>query len=469
MINSRLALAIAGLSLPVLAQESFWVANRASNDLMRVSAWGSVLERVPTSTSLSNCVLAPDGKVWVVRFIQTTLDIYDPATATMTPVSSPSGSFNAIAFDAAGTAWVTTNSTMVHQFDANGTFLQSIPLGPNFAQGICVDALGNKWIAHRAAPAQISRVDPNGVVTQFPLVGTTALQPIGIVADYRGIVQPSHLWITGDSAAQIVEVDGATGATLNVYPLPMASVAYPPTFDAAGRIWASSFGNGTVVQLDQTNGSVLQTLTFPPNNIGIGTDTHGRILLTSRVTFSGVGPPCEVRRIDPTTGALEVTTLLTLGGNNAAGTLRGPSTPWQYALVAGQLGDMDGDGEANVAEVLGGTSPIDPQANAAFRIESFGSTQNGSTPRFEVQTGLLWVVGYATALAATPAPVAGIAGLARIDLTTLVTTSAGFGNTNLPIAIPANPALAGFEFFAQGVTWDGAQFEFRNVSGMIVW
>jgi hypothetical protein len=85
-----------------------------------------------------------------------------------------------------------------------------------------------------------------------------------------------------------------------------------------------------------------------------------------------------------------------------------------------------------------------------------------------VQTSLLWVVGFATSLA-TPTPIPGFAGLARIDLTTLITTVAGVGTTSLPIAIPANPALAGFEFFAQGVTWDGTQFEFRNASGMLVW
>ncbi len=465
MTHTRFALALAGLCLPALAQSNYWIANRSSNEIMRVSEWGSVLERVPTSTSLRSANVAPDGKVWIVRFIQTMFDIYDPATATMTPIASPAGSVSNVAFDAAGNGWVTTNSTVVHQYDANGTFLQTIVGLPNFSQGIVVDAFDNKWVAHRAAPGQISRIDPAGVVTTFPLVGTTALQPIGIAADYRGILQPSHLWITGDSAAQIVEVDGATGNTLNVYPLPMSSVAYPPTFDRAGRIWASSFGNATVVQLDETNGSVLQTLTLAPNNIGITTDDFGRIRTTAR---TAAGVPCEVRRIDPATGALEIPTLLQFGGFVSAGTQSKLSTQFQYALVSNQLGDMDGDGEANVSEILGGTSPTDPTSNSTFRVESFGVTQNGSTPTFEVQTSLLWVVGFATALQA-PAPVPGVSGNLRLDPTTLITTVAGVGNTSLPIVIPANPALAGFEFFAQGVVWTGSALEFRNVSGMLVW
>src|SRR5688572_33354787 len=104
-MSTRLVLAIAGLCLPALAQESFWIANRASSDIMRVSSWGSVLERVPTPTTLRSSTTAPDGKVWIVRFIQATFDIYDPATATMTPVPLPSGSAYQIAFDAAGHGW----------------------------------------------------------------------------------------------------------------------------------------------------------------------------------------------------------------------------------------------------------------------------------------------------------------------------------------------------------------------------
>jgi hypothetical protein len=320
-----------------------------------------------------------------------------------------------------------------------------------------------------ATPAVVSRVDPSGVVTNFPIANAGALVPINLVADYRGILQPSHIWVTGDNASVIAEIDGATGATLNVYPLPMSSVAYPPTFDANGRIWASSFGNGTVVQLDQTNGAVLQTLTLPPNNIAIATDSHGRILLTSLITFSGVGPPSEVRRIDPSTGTLEIPTLLTIGGFNGTGTLSPVSTKWQYSLVVAPLGDLDGDGDANWSEIQAGTSPIDASANGTFRIESFGRTQNGSTPLFDVLApASLWVVGFAgSLLAATPVP--GFGGTLQLDPATLLTTVAGVGSTSIPIAIPANPALAGVEIFVQGVRYDGVGFAFRNVSGIRVW
>lgn len=457
--------------VPALAQTSYWIANRASADIMRVSEWGSVLERVATPTTLRGCTTAPDGKVWIARFGSATVDIYDPATAAfLTSPVLPSGSAYAIAFDAAGHAWITNSASAVHEYDAAGVFVQTYVLTAGSALGITIDGQGNKWVAHRVSPASVSRIDAAGAVTNFPIVGATTFLPIGPVADYRGIGQPSHIWVTGDSANQIAELDGATGATLNLYPAPFGSVAYPPTFDRAGRIWISSYGNGSIAQLDETNGSVLLNLTYTPSNNTITTDVFGRIRTAARVTFSGVGPPCEVRRIDPVTGAMEIPTQLLINGFSATGTQAQLSTPWQYCLVVNQTGDLDGDGEANVTEILNGTSPIDPNSNSNFRIESFGSTQNGSTPTFEVQAGAttLWIAGFAGALIpATPVP--GFGGTLQLDVSTLVLTSAGVGSQSLPIAIPLDPALAGFEFFSQGVTFNGVGFDFQNVSGMKVW
>lgn len=462
-------LAFSLLAAPAFAQSSYWIANRASSDIMRVSEWGSVLERVATPTTLRSCATAPDGKVWVVRFIQPTFDIYNPATATFTPVALPSGSAHSIAFDAAGHGWVTNGATAVHEYDAAGTFVQSYTTTVGAALGITVDQSGNKWIAHRMSPASVSRIDPLGTVTNFPIVGApVALLPVGVIADFRGLLTPSHIWVCGDSSSTLCELD-ATGATLAVYPMAIPGNGITaPAFDLLGRIWLSSGANGTVLQVDQTSGVVLQTLTYPPNNISVTTDNFGRIRLTSRVTFSGVGPPCEVRRVNATTGALEIPTKLQLGAFISIGTQAQISTQFQYCLVVDQLGDLDGDGEANFSEVLNGTSPTDARSNSLFSLESFGVTQNGSTPTFEVKSALLWVVAFALSTI-PPTPVPGFGGVLQIDPTTIVTTSVGVGNASLPIAIPADPSLAGFEFFAQGVTLGASGFDFQNLSGMLVW
>ncbi|HEU4420360.1 MAG TPA: hypothetical protein VFT55_15590, partial [Planctomycetota bacterium] len=120
--------------------------------------------------------------------------------------------------------------------------------------------------------------------------------------------------------------------------------------------------------------------TFLPSNGSVTTDNFGRIRLSSRITFSGVGPPCEVRRVNPFTGALEISTKLQFGASVGIGTQWWLNTQFQYCLVANQLGDLDGDGEANFSEVLNGTSPTDARSNSQFSVESFGVTQNGNTP-----------------------------------------------------------------------------------------
>jgi streptogramin lyase len=455
-------LAFSLLTAPALAQSSYWIANRASSDIMRVSEWGSVLERVATPTTLRGCTTAPDGKVWVVRFGAATFDIYDPATATFTPVLLPSGSAYAITFDAAGHGWVTNAGTAVHEYDAAGTFVASYALTAGAALGITVDASGNKWIAHRASPASVSRIDPSGTVTNFPIVGApAALLPTGLIADYRGLLTASHIWVTGDSSATLCELD-ATGATLAVYPGMPTSTAYPPTFDLAGRIWVSSFGNGTVVQIDQATGLVLQTLTFAPNNISVTTDNLGRIRLTSRVTFSGVGPPCEVRRVNATTGALEIPTKLQLGAFSAAGTQwQLNHAEFQYCLVVNPLGDLDGDGDANFTEVTNGTSPIDARSNSLFSVESYGVTVNGGTPTFEVKSTALWIVAFALSTHSTDAR-SGFGGVLQVNPGSWSRRTPASATARCPSRFHRILRSPVFEFFAQGVTFNGVGFDSRT-------
>lgn len=275
MLRHSLAAALLALPASLVCQETYWIANRASNDLMQVTAWGSVLRRVDMGTSLRSAHTAPDGKVWVVRFIQSTFDIYDPATNTITPVPFSLGSPYFIAFDNQGTAWVSGGSG-VEQYAANGTSIQAIPLAVTAPLGICVDTMGNKWIAHRTTPPSVSRIDPSNNVTNFPLVGTASgFLPVGITADFRGFVQPSHIWVTGDSASNLVELDDQ-GNTLNAYTLPGSNFG-SPVFDLNGDIWVGSFGNGQLLQVDETNGNVLATYAFAPSINGLAVDSFERL------------------------------------------------------------------------------------------------------------------------------------------------------------------------------------------------
>ena len=136
--------------------------------------------------------------------------------------------------------------------------------------------------------------------------------------------------------------------------------------------------------------------------------------------FLNVGSPCEVRRLDPTTGALELPAVLELGGFGAYATQSALSTPHQYSMVVDPLGDLDGDSEANFAEILSGTSPIDAFSNSIISINSTGATNLGATPSLDVQVaaGELWAMafGFAAVPAGSGLTFPSIGGELRLDL-----------------------------------------------------
>ncbi|MFT4515031.1 MAG: streptogramin lyase [Planctomycetota bacterium] len=470
------ALSVAATMFSSLAaQDSYWIAHRNSNDAMEVSAWGTVLQRIPMGASMRSAHQAPDGKVWFVRFSSPFVDILDPATNAITSIPTAANPYD-LAFDAAGHAWVVVGNNTVVEFDAAGAVVQTLNAVGVALRGLTIDALGNKWLADYASftPPQVpflSRIDGvTNAITNVPLTGAT-VRPVRPVADYRGPLQPSHIWVTGDatqSQGELIELD-PSGVVLNIYVLPSAQVGGTgPVVDNSGNIWTGDFLTGDVYKTDPTNGFTA-SWNFPPRSNGLAIDSVGRIWSTARVSFfSGVGPPCEVNRINTTTGVLEVPTVLEIGANGAYGSQTAIATAHHYSLVVAPFGDIDGDGDANLIEIQAGTSPTDASSDSLFSVHTAGSTQIGSTPTIEVTTSAVWVLGYAAGtIPATPVP--GFAGNLLINPGLLLTTTTGFGSSSTPLPIPNSTGLQGYELFLQGVILGGGVIEFRNLSGIRIW
>jgi len=468
LLHRIAALAVA--TLPAFAQETYWIANRASSDIMQISAWGSVMNRIAMPSTLRSAHVAPDGKVWVVRYIQGTFDIVDPSTnpPTITNVLATLGNPFDIAFDAQGDAWI-SGGTGVRRFSPNGTLIQSFPTNSG-ALGITIDSAGNKWIAHNVGTAAVTRIDANGVVTSLTLAGVPTRNRL--IADYRGLLAPSHIWGVGDGSSQLIELDDQ-GVLLNSYTLPITSIG-SVVFDKNGDIWVASYGNGALLRIDRTTGGVLNTYSVPPNVLGLSVDSFGRILAAVRVTFSGVGPPCEVRRIDPATGAVEVPTMLQFGAFSSIGTQTAVSTPYQYSMVVSQVGDLDGDGDVNYLEILNGTSPIDRWSSSTFSINTTGITSIGNTALFDAQSAptSFWLLTFSFGLVAPGSGITlpGFGGEMLLDpVLGLGATVSGLGPNILPLAIPNDPTYQGMEIFTQGFVAAGPVVQFTNVSGVKFW
>lgn len=250
----------------------------------------------------------------------------------------------------------------------------------------------------------------------------------------------------------------------------LANIAVAPN----GNILLGNTG-GTLLEIDHTNGAVLSTYTQSPSSVlGLAFDLGGKLWATQRLTFSGVGPPCEVRRIDPATGNIEVPGVLQYGTNSGIGTQSALSTPYNYALVVAPFADDDGDGEVNYTEVIQATNPRDSLSNGKFHAQTTGVTRIGSTPTIDVTTpaGTFWMMGFGFGLVApgsgytTPA----ITGEFRMDPSLILPVNvSGVGNTSIPFPIPNSAAFMGMEFFMQGIYVGGVGTGFTNITGLLIW
>lgn len=461
----RALLAVLVVTGVTAAQETYWVANRTSNNLSAIYPWGKTAATVATPTSLRRVVQAPDGNLWVVRFIQTTIDLLSPTGAPLTTIVNPTGNVYDVAFDTAGHAWV-SGGTSLNEYSAVGTLLNSYPMPAAAPLGITIDNNGNKWIAHRTTPASVSRVDgTTAVVSNHPLP-ITSLLPTAVYADFRGIGIPSHVWVIGDGGGQLLELD-PTGATVNTYASGLASISSLAQDPVSGDMFIGSFGNGGVARITLA-GAPVGTFINSPSCLGLAFDSFGRLFVTTRLTSPILS---EVRRYDITTNTMEVVTQVGLGTQSAL------STRHQYALVVDPMGDADADAITNGAEILAGTSPWDPQSNAFTSLNTTGQSGGGGSILIGVQAPPTAATYIAVAGGFAPPGIifGGISGTVVLDLSTLLYdpfTNSPFlfstsGTVGIPIPIPTG--LAGLSLTMQALTIDTFGMQFTNPSGLFIY
>lgn len=448
-----------------LAQrETYWIANRSSNNIMEVDACGEVVRAIDMGTGLRSAHLAPDGKVWVVRFIQSTIDIVDPTSPApaITNVTFSQGSAFQITFDQGGNAWV-SGGAGVEQFDPNGNSLQAIPLATAAPLGITVDADNNKWVAHRVTPGVLSRIDGmTGAVTTVNVASAT-MQPTQVLSDFRGLFQSSHIWVLGDSSSDVEEYDAAgvfqRSFTMTSTAISAMTMTADSGLNTTDAIWVGDFRTGDLHRIDVAAGTVSSTILGPSIN-GLATDSFGRLWASARISFSPGGPPCEVRRVDPANPAViehPGTLEIVQGGVTlaAAGTQSGLATLYHHALVVDPFGDADGDGLPNYPELQGGSSPSEAVSGARPTLVARGVTQLSGSAALDVVVGqgAVWFAALSEGLVAPGSGITfpGWIGEALLDPTLADPgVFSGVGPQVVPLTIPNQTALQGLVFFAQG-------------------
>lgn len=384
-------LAAALFVLPVSAQDLdvYWQADRTSKDVTKISACGEVLltvdlsKNIPSgrtsSSELRSAHMAPDGKVWIVNYIVPYFTLLDSNGKILQNINTNgSGSPYTIAFDKAGNAYISNPGSNVEVYDKDGKYLKDYKIGGN-ALGLTIDSTGIVWAAHRAGPpSKITRIDPvKNSWTDHALPSSTLTLGGFIVAGYNGLVQKSDIFVIGDRSSELVHFDNA-GKVLGTYTLDSNSTQVTPiTIDHLNNVWVGNWGNGTIYKFDPSQKKVVATLSNSPNVLGLAIDSHGRLLATTRVSFSGP-QPSEVRRYNVTTNVLEQVTVVGVGAGSSA------SSGFHRALVLDPFGDADGDASANFSEVTKLTAPFDSQSNGRVDLKIVGSNKAGSTVEIHV-------------------------------------------------------------------------------------
>ncbi len=443
-------LAILSTAALGVCQEKYWAAGGAGAVQIDSSCHA---HQTVAPTGGRDIAVAPDGKVWIANGAVTILNPDGTLFTTITPTISA----YSLAFDRNGHAWVSGTTNAVEQYDPAGVFVQSYVLPATNARQICVDADGNKWIAHRSGPpGSLSRIDGvTGVVTGHPLPATSLILPIGIFADSRGLLGGSHIWTVGDNrgAGEVVEFDSAGNWVSTTVVSASARLQWlSGDLDATGRttgIWVGDWGNGNLHRVDTTTLAVTTPNTFPFGVVGVTFDGHGDLLVSLR---AGTG----FLRVDPATGVTRSSAVINATTH--------ASTRWQYAAVVDPLGDLDGDAQANVAEIMGGASPFDGCSRVDASLSTGGTMAIGGTMTLDAMAapGTLTLVAFATGMAASPLVLPGIGCQADVDPATILAAVALIGPASLNLNIPNDPGFVGFRMLAQALN-DGAP-RFTNVT-----
>jgi streptogramin lyase len=445
--------AFAALGSLGIAQETYWVASGAN--ALEIATCGGVVRTAAIGASARSVHVAPDGKIWCVT---SPIRILNADGSAFGMAAFSLGSPFQLAFDRNGHAWV-SGGTGVEEYDANGVSQGTVPLTATAPLGICVDADGNKWIAHRAGPpGSVSRIDgTTRAVSNHPMAVGSLILPTRVMADFRGPGASSHIWVVGDNrgAGELIELDAA-GTVLNTYVINaggnLGSLAadIDPTSLRVRNVYVGDFRNGNIHQVDPATGLVTNLWSAPPNVLGLNFDGFGKLWASVREVSTATPPtPPQLVRLEASTGAHEVDYV-------APSTLASPmSTRWEHVTVVDPLGDLDGDGAGNLGEVLSGSSPFDACSKPTTSLRVDGSTRLGGTVTLSAAatagntTGVVFALG-------TMTPGFGLPGVGcsfRLDFATLFPVTLSIpANGSRSLTIPMDPTLPGVTLRMQGLT-----------------
>lgn len=364
-----------------------------------------------------NYGLVIDGqrRVWASDFGlgNNTVSRFDPQTGTTAtfvagaPAGSNESSVGPLAVSRSGVVYVgdprDTVPGTITLLSPQGSLLSTWNVAGDGVRALAFDAAGDLWVLVASNPTtggHVLKYSASGAFL-FSIVppNSTGLVPTALYADESGF-----LWIAGTPNANSVQQHDRFGNPLLIVSgtATVQNVAVAPD----GTIYIAS---GATVRRHAGTTLLASTSVAPNVAIGISFDADGGVWVASyppSIPFGSGAGSLRLDRFLPSGATLPLATGLSLGpvSPNGWSFNLGDMTGMVWARTIDPTGDLDSDGSPNLTEVIGGTSPFDPN-EVPGTLVGLNAPQIGTTFQMQLITASALPLPYFLPFSTNPTPV----------------------------------------------------------------
>lgn len=201
------------------------------------------------------------GDAWVTDYTSNKVVGFSPTGSIVSGASGypVGGNPYSIAVDASNNLWVANSALLSHSASvpysvseldsSNGNNLNGSPFtggGLNTPEAIAIDAAGSAWVANLGGYA--TQISSTGTLTAYSNPGPLAfIEPATVAIDNAGNKWFADVYGSTNAGWYITELVGSgAGFTDNTYSAQGQQMSQANTsIDGSGHVWVTTFGNGT--------------------------------------------------------------------------------------------------------------------------------------------------------------------------------------------------------------------------------
>jgi streptogramin lyase len=253
------------------ANGNAWIGDE-DKGVVEIGPQGAVSTYNPGFGEIKGVAVSPNGTIWAADFGGNTIDILNTSGVVTTTMANTNGldGPSAIAFDAAGNAWVSNDTgNTISKFDSSGG---------NVAPGKAHTMTGISGPAWIAVDGNDNAFVPSYNSTDLGVLaagnGNTKGNAYAIAAAYALTIDSgNNIWMASNTATpEVYEVTasarGTYSATASYSNKGNMDVPYMITMDGGGALWISNEDSAVLSGFDTTTGTFLASTGFTTGSTG---------------------------------------------------------------------------------------------------------------------------------------------------------------------------------------------------------